>query len=185
LLFVLHSLAARSCYSFFTAGNQLRGLPSAKSPCSTGTSDAANIGPSFVVRFCAVSPCAVLMEVRRKLRSYRGKLRSFPKAQLLSRPCGIRLWRKLRTPFLRTPLRFVFAHSAIAQFGEKCAVPSQPFLSGRIPLSLATQGLSPISRSHLGHFCAAPCAQISAQLSGEIAQLAELEVRSLGEIAQM
>lgn len=165
MLFVLHSLAARSCYSFFTAGNQLRGLPSAKSPCSTGTSGAANIGPSFVVRFCAVSPCAVLMEVRRKLRSYRGKLRSFSKAQFLSRPCGIRLGRKLHTPFLRTPLRFVFAHSAIAQCGDKCAVPSRLILSNRILSISCHTGLEPnitlTPRAFLrSPLCAKKCAVI-------------------------
>lgn len=106
-------------------------------PAVLGISGAANIGPSVVVRFCAVRNCTVLREMRRKLRNYQDKLRSFQKRQYLSRPCGIGLGLKLRTPF-----RFVFAHSAIAQCGDKCAVPSRLFLSSRLPSSPVFAGKS-------------------------------------------
>lgn len=138
-----HRCAHQVVVRFSLPGTSCAVCPVPNHPAALGISGVANIGPSFVVRFYAVSPCAVLMEVRRKLRSYRGKLRSFSKAQFLSRPCGIRIGRKLHTPFLRTPLRFVFAHSAIAQCGEKCAVPSRPFISDRIPSISCHTGLEP------------------------------------------
>ncbi|MCX7132666.1 IS3 family transposase [Aeromonas sp.] len=58
---------------------------------------------------------------------------------------------------------FVFAQSAIAQFGEKCAVPSRLFLSGRIPSSPCHTRLEPnitlIPRAFLrSPLCANKCA---------------------------